>query len=148
MHTREPDAIDAAVAAFRAADLTTWDGAVVTGEQGDCIFVGYDGDPEGDFQAVESNQEWAGIGARKRDEEFDIICAAWCQRGDSDIRAIREAVYALTAAAADALRDDPSLGQDPPFVAEYRPGELFIIPDEQTGLEARRTFRIHVKTRV
>lgn len=146
--TRVPDTINRLVQVWSAAVGTTvWNGAIVTGDFSDCLYVGYDGDPEGDFQAVDCDSEWAGLGAKARDEEFDVICAAFALDGGNDVSAARTRVYALLKVAADALRADPSLGFTPPYTAEVKGGELFT-PLTDKGIEARVVFRVHVETRI
>jgi hypothetical protein len=145
--SRIPATIDALVAAFTAAGLHTFDGPLVSGDYTPAVWVGYDGDPEGDFKAVEGDQEWAGIGAKKRGEEFDVICSVTVLSGDSDVRSARETAFALLATVENTLRADPSLDQTPPFVAEYRPGAMHIEPAD-TGHQVRAVFNVHVKTRI
>ncbi len=145
--TRVPATIDALVALGTAAGATTWDGPVVTGDYNTALFIGYDGDPDGDFLAAEADQEWAGLGAKARDEEFDIICAAVATIGDS-VKIARDAVFAMVALLESALRTDPALGQTPPpFTAGFKPGNLFVEPTA-AGFQARLVFMVHVKTRV
>lgn len=152
--SRAPATIDKLVELWTAAAVaaqgtfTVWDGPLVTGDYGPGIHVGYDGDPEGDYKAVESDEEWAGIGAKNRDEEFDVICAAVALVGDNDVKLARDTVYSLLAVAATTLREDPSLAQTPsPFVAEFRPGPVYFEPSPN-GLQVRGLFNVHVKTRL
>lgn len=145
--TRVDDAILALVAMWTAANIATVDGPFVSGDTGDRLFVGYDGDPEGDFQAVEGDSDWAGLGAKTRDEEFDIICAAVTRSGHQTATAARAAAIALFQVASAALRADPSLGLPPPCVAEPKPQGLFT-PPGSTGVQGRLVFNVHVKTRV
>lgn len=146
--SRIPATIDALVAAFTAAGLKTWDGPFVTGDYAPAVHVGYDGDPEGEFQAVEPDQEWAGLGAKARDEEFDVICCVTLSSGDSDVRTARVAAFAILATVETTLRANPSLGQSPPFVAAFKPGAVHIQPDENVGFSLRAVFNVHVKTRI
>lgn len=147
--SRVPAAIDALVALWEGVDLTVWDGPIVTGEPGDAIYVGYDADPEGDQQAAEVDQEWAGIGARSRDEDIDVVCAAVALVGESDEswKRVRDLVYALVDTAGQALRGNPSLSQVPPFVAGLIPGNYFQ-ENGPDGYQARVAFTVRIKTRV
>ncbi|MEU0041318.1 hypothetical protein ABZ063_47185, partial [Streptomyces sp. NPDC006333] len=66
--SRVPALIDALVSALQAApDLSTVrvvDGPLVTDSAArEWVFVGYDGDDEGDFITAATIQEWAGLGA-------------------------------------------------------------------------------------
>lgn len=143
VQSRVPAAIDAIVEAFTAAELKTWDGPILTEDYGDAVWVGYDGDPEGDFMSAETTQEWASLGANRRSETSSIICAAMATRGDDNARSARAAVAALIESAGAALRSDPSLGQSPPFVAGLLPGNLFVVPTAQ-GFEARQVFYVRI----
>lgn len=145
--SRLPATIDALVTTFTAAGIKTWDGAFVTGDYTDAVFVGYDGDPDGDYQTADMNQDWAGIGAKKRDEEFDVICAAVAKSGSTSIKTARDAAIALFSLVENTLRADPSLGFSPPYVAEVKPTGLFTEPTSD-GLQARLVFTVHVKTRI
>lgn len=123
-------------------------GPFVTGELKPAIWVGYDGDPEGDFKTAEPTQEWAGIGAKARDEEFDVVCAATALIGDENVDLAWDAVDALLEVVENTLRADPSLGQTPPpYVAEYRPGPTYTEPTAN-GWQVRAVFNVHVKTRL
>lgn len=153
--SRVPATIDALMSTL-AAPLATagkalWDGPVVTGDYTDSVHIGYDGDPEGDYQTADPGQEWAGIGAKKRDEEFDIICAAVALVGGGTTKQARDTAYAMTEIVEDALRSDPSLGLGPPtspvFSAEFRGGPVFT-EDTSAGWQVRILFNIHVKTRI
>lgn len=145
--SRVPATIDALKTTWDATGAKVWDGPVITGDYSDCIFVGYDGDPEGDMQAVDGDSEWAGLGAKARDEDFDVICAVVALVGDQGIKTVRDNAYAQLKKAADAVRADPSLGQAPPFVASVKGGSLFY-DNLESGLQARLVFRVHVETRI
>lgn len=149
VESRVPATIDALVALWEGAGLTAWDGPIVSGTYGDAVYVGYDADPEGDQRAAATNQEWAGIGQRKRDEDIDVVCAAVALIGESDNswKRARDAVYALIETAGQALRSDPSIGQAPPFVAGLIPGDYFQ-ENSPAGYQARVVFIVRVKTRV
>lgn len=152
METRTAAAIDALYDALIAADLGVhvWDGPVVSGDYGDAIYVGYDGDPEGDGQTAVSDQDWAGVGkTRKRDESLDITGAAAALVGESDERwkTARDRATALIESIGQLIRANPSLGQSPPFRAELIPGAYY---QENTpaGYQARYLFTVHIETRV
>lgn len=152
--SRVPATIDRLVELFNAAreaagnTFTVWDGPLVTGEYGPGIHIGYDGDPEGDYKTADPTQEWAGIGAKTRDEEFDIPCAAVALIGDQDTKLARDTVYALLSVAENTLRADPSLGQTPPpYTAEFRPGPVYTEATD-VGYQVRGLFNVRVKTRL
>jgi hypothetical protein len=145
--TRFFDSIDAVVAALKAAGVTVWDGPVSSGDFGDAVFVGYDGDPDGAFEAATMGQDWTGLGAKRRDETLDLHCAVVTLSGDSDWKPARDRARAVLTIVETTLRADPSLGQPSPFVAGVRPVAAFQEPTTD-GLQIRITFTISIKTRV
>jgi hypothetical protein len=151
METRLAAAIDAVYDALTAAELDAdvWDGPILSGNVRDTIHVGFDADPEGDAQSGASEQEWAGIGTRKRNETLDITCAAVVSVGGGDSRwkSTRDRAITLIDAVGEALRANPSLGLPPPCVAELRPGEYFQ-ENGPNGYQARFVFTVHIETRV
>lgn len=150
--SRAPAAVDQLYALLTAALGTAnpvWDGPPVTGDFRDCVYLGYDGDPSGERRSVTGQQEWAGIGAKKRSETLDIICAAAAISGDGTAKPARDKVYALMGQVETTLRADPSMGQSPtPFVASVHSPELFFEWIEQMGLQARLTFHVLIETRI
>lgn len=149
LDSRVPATIDALVTSWTTAGALVWDGPVVTGNYSDCIHVGYDGDPDGAFQTADFDSEWAGLGAKARDEEFDILCAVVALVGDEagGTKLARDTAYGLLKKAADALRANPSLGLSLPFVAALKGGPVFTEPGPQ-GYQVRIVFRVHVMTRI
>jgi len=154
--TRAPDVIDALVGLFTAslaadADLSgvrVLDGPTITAESDpELVIVGWDGDPEGDGQAVETTQEWAGLGARSKDEVLQVMCAVIAWKGSTDMRTVRARCYEILAVVATALRADPSLGFPPPTVVALAVGNLWQSQTPQ-GAEARVVFTVAVKTRI
>jgi len=149
--TRLPAAIDAVVTALTAAGLTVWDGPVITGDYAvACVYVGYDGDPSYEEERASSTQQtWAGLGAKRRDETNEIVCAAVTITGNDapSWKAARDSVYALVETVGQTLRADPSLGLSAPSVAELWPGDYFQEAGP-AGYQARVVFSINHKTRV
>lgn len=136
-------------AASAVTDLAdVWFGPELTGEHGAALWVGYDGDPGGEFQAVIQDSAWAGLGAKARDEEFVVRCAATVLIGDDDVDAAVALAEQIVGAAETALRGDPSLGQTPPpFQAAITAQQLFIEPTPP-GTQVRVPFDVGVKTRI
>lgn len=154
--TRYPAAIDALVAALKTAfngqPVNVWDGPIVTGDFSNAVYIGYDADPEAaEFIAVNSLQSWAGLGAKRRDEELDIICAVLVGfAADENVwKPTRDATFAILDTVGQTLRANPSLSQTPPFVAElgqnYRYSQE---PGVNDNWQARIVFGVHIKTRV
>lgn len=147
-----PTLITNVLAALQAsADLAgvqVIDGPVVEDSPAtDWVFVGYDGDPGGDFEAANSAQNWVGIGAKRKDEDIAITCAVVASRGDTNVPAARSRAYVLMAAVENALRIDVSLGMPPPTVVEVTAETLY---QEQTdsGIQARIPFSVMARTRI
>lgn len=155
METRLPAAIDALVAAFQAAGLTARDGPLISGDFENTVYVGYDADPDRNpAPGATSNQEWAGVGQRKRNETNIITCAAVTGIVGDDIttwKAARDTAYAMIETVGHVLRTDallgPALGLSPPSIAELWPGDYYPEWGPQ-GYQVRVLFTIHHKTRV
>jgi len=155
--SRVPATFDALVSTLQAAvaaDVAVWDGPIVTGDYRNAVYIGYDGAPESEFKASDTDQAWAAIGQRKRNEEIHIVGAVVVLFGGTapSWKATRDAAFSILQSIGQSLRADPSLGQNSPsyvdtFVAELWPGEYFQEPCP-AGNQARIVFTIHVKTRV
>lgn len=113
MGSRVPELIEALVALGRTdGDLK---GVVVTDgpeksdrEAPEWLIVGFDGDPEGDFQAASTVGGWSDL-AGGREEEFQLTLAAIASRGDTDVTKARLRAYEIAGVVEQWLRD-PSLG--------------------------------------
>lgn len=122
-------------------------GPFITGDPGNSLFIGYDGDPGGDFQSVLQTSEWAGLGAKARNELFDVLCAITGIFGDGDVKAATDKVYSLYSAFENAMRADPDLNQPPRFTAAVTTAQLFTIP-HPAGLQVRLAFNVRVSARI
>ncbi|MFJ8140652.1 hypothetical protein [Streptomyces sp. NPDC096013] len=121
MGSRVPEVIEALVAlgkaepAYEPADdrtagVVVSDGPQVTDNKApDWLVVGFDGDPNGDFEAATSVGGWADLGTG-REEEFQITVAAIASRGDTDVVTARRRAYEIAAPVEAWLRADPSIG--------------------------------------
>jgi hypothetical protein len=153
MGSRAPEAVAALVtiATSVAASIPTpvvkaYDGPVATGDPSDAIHVGYDiTDPDGG-QAVDSTQEWAGLGAKKRDETLAIHSSIYLVNGAADVAAARARGYAILAAVEDTLHADPSMGLPPPTWGGVSAHQL-AYPLTEAGIEVWLKFTVTVRTR-
>jgi hypothetical protein len=150
--SRAPDAIDRLVALFDAAPqldgVKVVDGPIVTGDPlHEAVYVGYDGDPDGDGLAVDFSQEWASIGQKAKNETFTVTCAVVVWKGGTKVRPIRARAFELLAAVEDLLRGDPALGMPPPTVVAFASGSC-VQSQRASGLEVRIPFQIAVQTRI
>lgn len=136
-----------ATSAVASLGCKVYRGPFVTGDPGKALFVGYDGDPAGDFRSVVAESEWAGLGAKARNEEFRIACAITLTTGDPDVAQATDDAYAIHAALEAAVRADPSLNQAPRFTAAVAGGELFTMP-HPGGLQVRLSFTVNASARI
>jgi hypothetical protein len=86
----------------------------VTEDPGDYLVIGFEDPNDDQATSAEGQQEWAGLGARARNEEGTVTCFALSWNGDADMSAARTAVKAITDAVESHLRADPNLGGDVP----------------------------------
>lgn len=150
MPTRVPTVIDAILAVVNAAAsdaVGVYDGPYVTGSSVDAIHIGYDANPDGDGEAAASDQQWAGLGAKARDETCAVTCAVHLLRGDLNVKAARDSAYALLALVEGAIHPAPAMGLAPPIQAGITSHRLVYVPSD-AGLEVWLPFVITVRTRV
>lgn len=150
--SRIPDVIDVLVTRLDAAPtldgVKVIDGPIVTNDPlHEAVYIGYDGDPEGDGAAVEFTQVWASIGQRARGETFSVTCAVVVWKGSTKVRPVRLRAFEVLAAIQDVVRADPSLGLPPPSVVAFASGSVIQL-QRQSGLECRIPFQIAVQTRI
>jgi hypothetical protein len=150
--SRVPQLIDALLAALTAAagldGVKVVDGPLVSNTSAsEFVFVGYDGDPEGEFQTAQTTQQWAGLGARAKNEDITITGAVLVQRGDIDVKAVRDRVFAIFAEVEAAVRADPALGLGTPTVCSVSETSFHT---EQTdhGVQGRLPFTLTCSTRI
>lgn len=149
--SRAPAIIDALVALCEAApgltEVTIHDGPQPTSDPLKAVVtIGWDGDEDND-QAVDASQEWAGLGAKAKDESLLVTCAALAWHGETTTKPVRDRAYELVAVVEDALRADPSLGFPPPTVVALSTGNAYQ-RQLQSGAQCRVVFTIAVRTRI
>lgn len=103
-----PDAIDALVAAWRAAlpDVKVIDGMPLT-EETRMLCVGFTGEPS--EPAVETTLARDGADLGPDREQYTIACVVWVRKGGTNAKSVRDIAYALVAAARQTLTSDPTL---------------------------------------
>lgn len=147
--SRVPATIDAIVNVLTVAGINTIDGPFVTGDYDNAVFVGYDGNPEGNFLSAGIKQEWSGtLGTARRDEIMEITCAVVVMSGDTDVKTARLNAFGLFGTVETTLRADPSLGFSSPYVAGVKPVDFYVEPDSERGFVARLVFVVEAKTRI
>ncbi|MEV1020705.1 hypothetical protein [Streptomyces sp. NPDC050264] len=114
MASRLPELIDAvtvrAAAAPALEGVVVADGPQVTNSSArEWLVVGFDGDPDGSFEAGQTAGGWATLGT-DREEQLQLTVAVIVMRGDTDVRAARARAYEIAAPLEQLLAADPSLG--------------------------------------
>ena len=150
MGSRAPLVVDAIITAVTAAAgaVKVYDGPYVTGDTTEAIHIGYDADPDGSGEAVASDQAWAGLGARARDETLLVTNGIHVYQGDANVKAARDRAYQLLAIVENAIHTSPAMQLTPPTWAGVSSHRLVLLDDPQVGLEVWLTFQITVRTRL
>lgn len=159
--TRLGEAIDAIIGILRAGTTAALLGAdaVIDGPEnlGDdvftAVFIGYDGDPDGDAKATENwTADFVGapVGRQQRDESFEINGAVISWGGDTDVASRRaDALAAFNAVETDLRgRIDLGIGVGVPTTAQITAMDLYQEQDPAHGAQARIPFRVGVITRI
>lgn len=146
-----PALIDALLTLCREAltEVTVHDGWPWQADTADALYIGCD-DPWArgrSHDGGDSDQEWASLGARDRDEEATVTCAAVAWDGSGDIATARAAAYAMVDAVQALLDTDPRLGVQGVLKAviantRYRPGM------DQLGAVCLVLFDVRATTRL
>lgn len=128
-----PALIDALLTLCKASPaldgITVHDGWPWQADTADALYIGCD-DPwtrGRSHDGGSSDQEWATLGARDRDEEATVTCAAAAWDGSGDTATARSAAYQMVDAVQELLDADPRLGVPGVLKAviantRYRPG--------------------------
>ncbi|MBB2909322.1 hypothetical protein FHS43_000568 [Streptosporangium becharense] len=151
LSSRVPALLDRLVGLFTGAlpgDVLILDGPAVTADPGqDVVCVGWDGDDDGDGQAVDWAQDWTGLGAGVKTETIQVTCVLIAWDGDDDLAAARTRAYTHFAALEAALRADVGAGFAPPATVAITGGRLH---QEQTraGAQARVPFTVSAQIRI
>ncbi|WP_426568092.1 hypothetical protein [Streptomyces canus] len=112
--SRVPDLIDALATRLSTDEdlsgVRVTDGPEVSGSAGlEWVLVGYDGDPDGEFLAATTEEDWAALGT-SRSERIELPVTILVRRGDNDVTAARARTYEIAAIVRRVLAADPSLG--------------------------------------
>ena len=100
-----------ATASLTAGPIVVYDGPTTSRDpQGEFVVVGDNGDVTDDAEASRTEQQWAGIGGRSKDETGGITCAVVCWSGDSEFKPLRDRAFVLLGLLETALRANPQLG--------------------------------------
>jgi hypothetical protein len=147
--SRMPEAVDAIIGAVTpVTTLAVYDGPVPTGDPGNAIYIGYNGNPEDEGEAGTSQQEWAGLGAKKRDENLTVTGAIVITNGDGNAKVARDAAYAQLTLVEGAIHPAPAVGMSAPTWMGVTSHRLVYVLDTEVGLQAWLPFVITVRTRL
>lgn len=144
--------INTLLAAEFAADqgVNVFIGQFVTDDPSTSINVGWSGGDADEPLLARSDSEWAGLGARKRDEVISVLCSLLLLEGRTDpagLAAGLDRMQPLLERAEAALRTDPSLGLPTPCTAGLVNHALYTYPGGDVGLLLRLAFTVSVRTR-
>ena len=114
------------------------------------LYIGWtDPDSTGDEPAAESQQDWAALGRRARNEQVTIHCCAEAWTGLDDVKTVRTSVTGITAAVETLMQADTS--QFGGNVLFPDPGLTNVsLPQDNTtsGGLARQTFDLVFRCRI
>lgn len=108
------DLIDAMVAEFAAlpalADVTVTDGQPLSNEPGTYLFVGIDDPDSTSADGARGAQSWPLACHSPREDEGDILLAAYADNGEGDLKSARDAATAVLEAVQVHVRVNQTLG--------------------------------------
>jgi hypothetical protein len=153
MTTKVPALIDWLVNAFTTAPtlgaavppVTVYDGPPTTGLDAPLkLYVGLqDPDNPGASEAATFEQARSDLGQMTRDEISIIRCAAEAWAGTDDMRTVRVAAFAISAAAETIIRSDTTqFGGNAALAGPGMTGGVLVQNNTQTGAVARVTFDV------
>lgn len=150
--SRVPALIDAFLAALTAdAGLTgvqVVDGPLVTDSAAtEWVFVGYDADPEGEYMTAQTTQQWAGLGAKAKNEDITLTGAVLVQQGSTAVKPCRDRTFAIFAEVESVVRANPSLGLPTPTVCSISE-HTFHTEQTDRGIRGRLPFTLTCTTRI
>lgn len=141
--TRLPYVIDAlvdglrALTGYRAPDEASgtpvFDGPeyAITGDMPvTWVAVGWSGDPDAPQTGADGGQVIASLGNRSREETGLVRMRVVSQAGDRDMKARRDAAFAVMADVENLVRTDPLIGLDPVWMREAEIGDRYTIQQE------------------
>lgn len=146
--SRVPNLIDNFLAALNAASgldgVEIVDGPLVSDSAAtEMVIVGFDADPEGEYEAASTTQTWAGIGAKRKNEEIQLVGAVLVRKGSVKVKPLRDRVFAIFAEVEAVVRADPSMGLPPPTVCAIT-DTSFRTPQTTRGIDGRLLFTLSV----
>lgn len=117
------------------------------------VIIGWDGDPDGEWQTAVLDQSWAAIGRKLRDEVIEIPCCLLIEYGDGDAwKTCRDRAEKVLTDVETKLRNAPDLGLAVDgvrqvIVAEFKPVAMYQTSSSEMGSEFRLEFAVRIQTR-
>ena len=143
-----PNLIDALVVAFAPHAKFVSDGFPLELDPGDWLMVGVDNPfATGPAASASSAQTWPHVTAHSRDEQGSISCAACAWNSDGDMRAAREAVFAMLAGTQEVCRTRDALPVDGLQWVSFT-GLSFQQSQDDMGAVAIAAFSIDFRARI
>jgi hypothetical protein len=106
-------------------------------------------DPDSDEPvSANSEQEWAALGRQAVTENLTIHCCAEAWSGETDVRTLRLAAYAIVHAVETLVRADPMLGGLVLFCEPVSGGTELRQDQTSQGMLVKLLFRIDAKARI
>lgn len=114
------------------------------------LYIGLtDPDNQAAEPAGESEQDWAGLGRQARNETVTVHCCAEAWSGDNDVKAIRQAVMGIVAAAETLMQADTTrFGGNVLFPDPGITSVSLSQNNTSTGAIARAQFDLIFKSRI
>lgn len=147
------DLLDALVREYRAAlppSVIVYDGTSLSEDPSDFVMVGV-GDPNSDQppNSAESEQEWAGLGAKRGDEDGTIHCCAVVWNGETEgLSEARVNLRSLLDTLAAVHVEDPTLGVGPVMWTRFGGRTSTTQIQALDGSSIVHTFEIKFKARI
>ena len=112
-------------------------GPYIHGNTGTIVNIAYNGDPGSDTPAVTTSSEWAGLGAKKRNETVEVLSSIIVAVGDTEDapQLAMEEAYAVLDACETAVHASPAMGLPPPAWAIVAETTYTEYPTGEDGLQ-------------
>jgi hypothetical protein len=122
---------------------------IVDGSQARYVVVGSDdADPRNETRAGTIASEWAGLGARARDENVEVDCAVVVFAGDEGgFSTVRDAAGTILAAIETGLRTNAIPGLSGVLWQELTVGDVYQA-NTNHGPRVRIPFTVHARSRI
>lgn len=112
------------------------------------LWVGVEDPDDPSTQGVTATQAWAGLGAMRKDETFQLSCCARAWSGDADTSAVRRTAFELFGAVEDIVRGSANLGGTVLLTLPGITNQRVRSASTKSGAITDVMFEIHAKARI